>query len=167
MYCNNYSAVGNSPFQCEGELFIRTLVPADKYLFLPTDLVELPEPTWDAYPNDSPISAEEARTLLWTFSGNVSQAAAYYKIPPARLRAFVRSSTYIARELAEIQERLLDLAEHNLCEALMSDDPKRNNWAAKFILERTAEGRSRMFVENPVQVKNVKSKRIVTWLTQK
>jgi hypothetical protein len=163
MYRNNYESVGNLPFECDGESFIRTTVPRSE--LIPTSLISLPEPTWSSYPDDYPISAEEVRTLLWMFSGDISQAAAYYKVPSARLRMFIRKTAYVARELAEIQEQLLDIAEYNIHEALVSNDPKRRDSAARFVLEKSVAGRSRMgVIERYVKVHASEKGPTITWV---
>ena len=48
-----------------------------------------------------------------------------------------------AEELHEARERILDRAEAVLYEALFSDDPKRRNSAAQFILTKSQCGRAR------------------------
>ena len=144
MFTNYYSQLGNPFFEAEGHVWDRDLMPPDAAGYLPDDLVALPEPTWDRFPDDQPLSADEARTLLWMFAGNVSRAARYYKMPPPRLRAFVRHSSRIAAELHEARERILDMAEAVLFEALFSDDPTRRDSAARYILTKSQTGRARL-----------------------
>ena len=94
----------------------------------------------EQFPDDQALSADEARTLLWVFAGNVSKAARYYKMPSQRLRAFITQSSRIAAELNEARERILDRAEAVLCEALFSDDPKRRESAARYLLMKSLSG---------------------------
>ena len=143
MFTNYYSQLGNPFFEADGHVWDRDLMPPDASGYLPDDLVVLPEPTWDSFPDDQPLSADEARTLLWLFAGDVSKAARYYKMPPQRLRAFVTHSSRIAAELGEARERILDRAEEILYEALFSDDPKRRDSTARYILTKSQSGRAR------------------------
>ena len=89
MFTNYYSQLGNPFFEADGHVWDRDLMPPDASGYLPDDLIVLPEPTWNSFPDNQPLSADEARTLLWLFAGDVSKAARYYKMPPQRLRAFV------------------------------------------------------------------------------
>jgi hypothetical protein len=143
MFTNHYDQLGNPYFEADCHVWDREVMPSDPDGYLPDDLVALPKPTWDSFPDNQPLSADEARTLVWLFAGNVSKAARYYKMPPERLRAFIAHSSRIAAELYEARERILDRAEQVLHEALFSDDPKRRDSAAKYILTKSATGRSR------------------------
>jgi hypothetical protein len=144
MFTNYYGQFGNPYFEADGRVWDRDLMPADAAGYLPDDLVALPEPTWDRSPDDQPLSADEARTLLWLFAGDIGRAARYYRMPPKRLRTFVRHSSRIAAELHEARERILDMAEAVLLEALFSDDPKRRDSAARYILTKSQTGRARL-----------------------
>ena len=92
---------------------------------------------------NQPLSADEARTLLWLFAGDVRKAARYYKMSAQRLRAIVTNSSQVAAELYEARERILDRAEAVLFEALFSNDPKRRDSAARYILTKSQSGRAR------------------------
>jgi hypothetical protein len=118
-------------------------MPSDLAAYLPDDLVALPKPTWDAYPDLSPLTADDARTLLWLFAGDVGRAARYYKIPPRRLRAFISNSPRVAADYDEARERILDMAEEVLFEALFSEDPRRRDSAARYVLSKSQFGRAR------------------------
>lgn len=110
--------------------------------YYPDDLVTLSEPTWDALSNNYPLSADEARTLLWMFAGNITKAAKYYRMSSARLRAFVKKSPLIAADLHEMTERLLDLAEAVIIETMYSGIYDKQRYAAAmFVLERQGRGR--------------------------
>ena len=143
MFANHYDKLGNPYFEADGNVWEREVMPCDPDGYLPDDLVALPKPTWGSFPNNQPLSADEARTLLWRCAGDVGKAARYYKMPPQRLRAFVTHSSRIAAEFHEARERILDRAEEVLFEALFSDDPKRRDSAARYILTKSATGRAR------------------------
>jgi hypothetical protein len=143
MFANHYSQLGNPYFEADGHVWDREVMPSDPDGYLPGDLVMLAQPTWNSFPDDQPLLADEARTLLWLFAGNVSRAARYYKMPPQRLRAFIKNSARIAAEFYEARERILDRAEEILFEALFSDDPRRRDSAARYILTKSEVGRAR------------------------
>jgi hypothetical protein len=144
MFVNYYGQLGNPYFEADRHVWDREVMPSDPDGYLPDDLVMLAEPTWNSFPDKQPMSADEARTLLWLFAGDVSKAARYYKMLPQRLRAFVTNSSRVASELHEARERILDRAEEILYEALFSDDPKRRDSAARYILTKSNAGRSRL-----------------------
>ena len=128
MFANHYDQLGNPYFEADGNVWEREVMPCDPDSYLPDDLVALPKPTWGSFPNNQPLSADEARTLLWRCAGDVSKAARYYKMPPQRLRAFLTHSSRIAAEFHEARERILDRAGRGSSfEALFSDDPKRRD----------------------------------------
>jgi hypothetical protein len=143
VFANDYHCIGNPYFDSDGHAWDRRLLPSDLTGYCPDDLVTLPKPTWDAYPDSSPLTADDARTLLWLFAGDVGRAARYYKIPPQRLRAFIRNSPRVAADYNEARERILDMAEAVLFEALFSDDKRRRDSAARYVLTKSKCGRSR------------------------
>jgi hypothetical protein len=143
MFANDYYCIGNPYFESDGQVWARTLMPDDPNGYLPDDLVAIPAPTWESYSDLDPLTADDARTLIWRFAGDVSRAARYYKIPPQRLRAFIRNSPRVADEYNEARERILDKAEEVLFEALFSEDPRRRDSAARYILTKSQMGRSR------------------------
>jgi hypothetical protein len=135
VYANYYAQIGNPYFDCDGNHWQRQFLPPDQTDFCPSDLVAIPRPTWEQLPDSYPLSADEARTLLWMFAGNVTRAAKYYRMPPARLRAFVRNVPVIAADSQEMTERL---------DALFSGGPKnRADAAARYVLSKSAQGRAR------------------------
>jgi hypothetical protein len=75
-------------------------------------------------------------------AGDIRKAAERLGVTPSRLRAFVRNSPWVREELHEARERILDRAEQVLHEALFSDDPKRRDSAARFILTKSQSGRA-------------------------
>ena len=93
--------------------------------------------------NGEPLTARDVRSALWLCAGNVTRAAKRLGIPPARIRSFTRNSPWIQQEFAEARERILDRAEAVLQEALFSDDPKRCDSAARYILTKSQSGRAR------------------------
>ena len=144
MFANYYGQLGNPYFEAGGNVWEREVMPSDPDGYLPDDLVALPKPTWDSFPDNQPLSGDEVRTLVWLFAGDVGKAARYYKMPAQRLRAFITHSNRIAAELHEARERILDRAEEVLFEALFSDDPKRRDSTARYILTKSQMGRARL-----------------------
>jgi hypothetical protein len=169
MYMNHYEVIGNPVFEFDGCMHVRATVPADKHGFLPGDLVSLPTSARNSYPDDAPLSAEDVRTLMWLFSGNITHAARYYHVPTARLRAFVRKSPYVQREVDEIRERLLDVAESVIHDALFSSDPRRSDVAARFVIGKSVQGRARMqsLVDKLVDIKISEKGVVFVWRDQK
>jgi uncharacterized protein VirK/YbjX len=99
------------------------------------------------------------------FAGDVSKAARYYKMPSQRLRAFVTQSSRIAAELCEARERILDRAEAVLQEALFSDDPKRCDSAARYILTKSQSGRARFHaLTDHLQLDPKADRPVILWM---
>jgi hypothetical protein len=97
---------------------------------------------YDERPASLPLDREECRTALWRVRGNISQAAEILKVPSSRLRAFVRSSPNLQREIEEAAERLKDIAEEVVYEALTDeDDPGRKDSMARFVLTNLGQDR--------------------------
>jgi hypothetical protein len=140
-------------------------MPADPEGYLPDDLVAIPDPTWDAYSDVDPLTADDARTLLWLFAGDVSRAARHYKIPPQRLRAFIKNSPRVAADCNEARERILDKAEEVLFEALFSEDKKRRDSAARYILQKSAFGRARFHaLTDHLQLDPKADRPVIRWI---
>jgi hypothetical protein len=143
MYFNNlYGEIGNPLFECEGVVFERALMPSDMTGYLPDDLVVPIQGA--ALSNSDPLEARDVRSALWLCAGDIRKAAERLGVPLARVRAFVKNSPWVQRELYEARERILDRAEEVLLEALFSDDAKRRDSAALFILKKSEMGRQRM-----------------------
>lgn len=106
---------------------------------LPSDLVPLPTQPWDERPDELPIDREEARTAIWKTKGNITDAAELLKVRPGRLRALVKTSEYLRREVEEAGERLVDMAETVVEEALR--DPERSDPMARFVLASKGKNR--------------------------
>lgn len=108
---------------------------------IPDDLIPIPTQPWNERPAELPLDVEECRTALWTFRGNISDAANYLKVPSSRLRRFVANSPYLSREQAEAREVLKDLAENIIYEALTDEDPGRKDAMARFVLNSIGKDR--------------------------
>jgi hypothetical protein len=139
---NLYGEVGNPLFESDGVVFQRALMPPDMTRYLPDDLVV---PIRGAtLSNSDPLEARDVRSALWLCAGDMRRAAERLGVPSGRVRAFVRNSPWIQQELAEARERILDMAEAILFEALFSDDPKRRDSTARYILTKSQTGRARL-----------------------
>ena len=102
---------------------------------IPDDLVALPTMPYSERPSELPLDVEECRTALWMSSGNVSEAAKLLKTTSIRLRAFVRKSPYLTAEMQEAADRMVDIAEANVLEALQDElDPSRRDTMSRFVL---------------------------------
>jgi hypothetical protein len=109
---------------------------------VPNDLVALPTMPYSERPSDLPLNPEECRTALWMSAGNVTEAAKLLKITSIRLRAFVKKSPYLTAEMQEAADRLVDIAESNVLDALTDElDPSRRDTMSRFVL--TNIGRSK------------------------
>lgn len=109
---------------------------------IPTDLVALPTMPYSERPIDLPLDVEECRTALWMVSGNVTEAAKLLKTTSIRLRNFVKKSPYLTAEMQEASDRLVDIAESNVLNALTDElDPSRRDTMSRFVL--TNIGRSK------------------------
>jgi hypothetical protein len=109
---------------------------------LPTDLVPLPTAPYPERPAALPLDVEECRTALWLYRGNVSEAAARLKVSSSRLRAFVRASAYLTNEADEARQRLKDVAEDIVYEALTDEtDAGRRDSMARFVLTNLGDDR--------------------------
>jgi hypothetical protein len=109
---------------------------------LPADLRPLPTMPYSERPIELPLDVEECRTAIWKCRGNVSSAADLLKIPSSRLRTFISKSPYLSAEQKEANERLVDIAEDVVYDALTdNDDPSRRDTMARFVL--TGLGKNR------------------------
>lgn len=142
-YNNLYYEVGNPLFEADGVDYRRAVLPSDPDGYLPDDLVVPYGRPIRKLGDDEPLTARDVRSALWLHAGNIRAAAGRLGVPPARLRAFVRNSPWVRREFNEARERILDRAEGVLFEALFSDEPRRRDSAAKYILTKSQTGRAR------------------------
>jgi len=109
---------------------------------IPNDLVALPTMPYKERPTELPLDIEECRTALWMANGNVSKAAQLLKTTSIRLRNFVKKSPYLSAEMQEAADRLVDIAESNVLDALLDEqDPSRRDTMSRFVL--TNIGRSK------------------------
>lgn len=109
---------------------------------IPSDLVALPSMPYSERPLELPLDIEECRTAIWMSSGNITDAAAILKTTSNRLRNFVSKSAYLTAEVREAAERLVDIAEKNVKEALLdSEDPSRRDTMSRFVLNNLGGGR--------------------------
>jgi hypothetical protein len=143
-YNNLYYGVGNPLFEADGVDYRRAVLPPDPDCYLPKDLVVPYGRPLRKLGDDEPLTARDVRSALWLCAGDIHKAAERLGVPPARIRAFVRNSPWVREELDEAREGILDRAEEILHEALFSDDPKRRDSAARYILTKSQMGRSRM-----------------------
>jgi hypothetical protein len=86
-------------------------------------------------PNELPLDIEECRTAIWMASGNITDAAKLLKITSIRLRSFVKKSPYLSAEMQEAADRLVDIAESNVYNALTDElDASRRDTMSRFVL---------------------------------
>ena len=110
---------------------------------IPNDLVALPTMPYNERPLELPLDVEECRTALWMANGNVTEAAKLLKTTSIRLRGFIKKSPYLSAEMQEAADRLVDIAESNVLDALTDDqDPSRRDTMSRFVLTniRKAKG---------------------------
>ena len=109
---------------------------------VPNDLVALPTMPYSERPIELPLDVEECRTALWMANGNVTEAAIILKITSIRLRAFVKKSPYLSAEMQEAADRLVDIAERNVKDALEDElDPSRRDTMSRFVLTNLGKHR--------------------------
>jgi hypothetical protein len=143
VYNNLYHQVANPLFEADGVDYRRAVLQPDPHGYLPDDLVA-PYESAHRLASEEPLTARDVRSALWLCAGDIRKAAHRLGVPFARLRAFAEKSAWVREELHEARERILDRAEEVLFEALFSDDPKRRDSAAKYILTKSVFGRSRL-----------------------
>lgn len=131
---------------------------------VPSDLVPLPTTPWEERPSEVPIDIEEARTALWTCRGNVTSAAKLLKVPAQRLRALVKSSRRLSREIEEAREVLMDISESNIYEALTDDtDPGRRDSMSRYVMSTIGKARGFGTGNNGVTINSPKGPMVITW----
>lgn len=107
---------------------------------IPDDLVPLPTAPYPERPISLPLDVEECRTAIWRCRGNITQAAELLKVTSLRLRDFVNKSAYLSAEMREANDRLVDIAQDIVFEALTDEEDKsRKDTMARFVL--TNQGR--------------------------
>ena len=106
-------------------------------------------------PLELPLDVEEVRTAIWMASGNVTEAAKILKVTSIRLRNFVKKSPYLSAEMQEAADRLVDIAEANVAEALGDPlDPSRRDTMSRFVLTNIGKHRGWGTGSPNVTVKN-------------
>jgi hypothetical protein len=109
---------------------------------IPNDLVALPTMPYSERPAELPLDVEECRTAIWMAAGNISEASKLLKITSIRLRAFVKKSPYLSAEMQEAADRLVDIAESNVLNALTDElDPSRRDTMSRFVLTNIGKSR--------------------------
>jgi len=102
---------------------------------IPDDLVALPTMPYPERPLELPLDIEECRTAIWMAAGNITEAAKLLKITSIRLRNFVKKSPYLSAEMQEAADRMVDIAESNVLDALTDElDPSRRDTMSRFVL---------------------------------
>jgi len=88
-------------------------------------------------------------------SGNVSEAAKLLKVASIRLRNFVKKSPYLSAEMQEAADRVVDIAESNVLNALTDElDPSRRDTMSRFVLTNIGKHRGWGTNAPNVNVKN-------------
>jgi hypothetical protein len=109
---------------------------------IPNDLVALPTMPYSERPPELPLDVEECRTAIWMASGNITDAAKILKVTSIRLRNFVKKSPYLTAEMQESADRLVDIAEKNVLDALSDElDPSRRDTMSRFVLTNIGKHR--------------------------
>jgi len=109
---------------------------------VPNDLVALPTMPYSERPVELPLDTEECRTALWMAAGNITEAAKILKVTSIRLRNFVKKSPYLTGEMAEAHDRIVDIAEANVRDALTDElDPSRRDTMSRFVLTNIGKHR--------------------------
>jgi hypothetical protein len=109
---------------------------------VPDDLATLPTMPYSERPVELPLDIEECRTAIWMASGNISEAASILKVTSIRLRNFVKKSAYLSAEMQEASDRLVDIAESNVKDALTdAGDPSRRDTMSRFVLSNIGKAR--------------------------
>ena len=109
---------------------------------IPSDLVALPTMPYSERPVELPLNVEECRTAVWMAAGNITEAAKLLKITSIRLRNFIKKSPYLSAEMQEAADRLVDIAESNVLDALTDElDPSRRDTMSRFVLGNNGKHR--------------------------
>jgi len=104
--------------------------------------VALPTMPYDERPLELPLDVEECRTAIWMCAGNITDAAKLIKVTSIRLRNFVKKSPYLSAEMQEAADRLVDIAEKNVLDALTDEqDPSRRDTMSRFVLGNIGKAR--------------------------
>jgi hypothetical protein len=75
-------------------------------------------------------------------NGNISKAAEVLKVTSVRLRNFIKKSPYLTAEMQEAADRMVDIAESNVYDALTDElDPSRRDTMSRFVLTNIGKSR--------------------------
>jgi hypothetical protein len=108
---------------------------------LPADLPPLDQRAGE-WPLDEPLESDQVRAALWHGAGNVTRAAKLLKVSPARLGHYLRRMPALREERLLAAEMIVDRAEGVILDAMAdTDDPVRQDNAARFVLERIGRAR--------------------------
>jgi hypothetical protein len=122
---------------------------------IPNDLVALPTMPYSERPAELPLDVEETRTAIWMASGNVTEAAKILKVTSLRLRNFIKKSPYLSAEMQEAADKLVDIAESNVYNALTDElDPSRRDTMSRFVLTNIGKHRGWGTGGSGITVKN-------------
>lgn len=109
---------------------------------IPSDLAALPTMPYSERPSELPLDPEECRTAIWMAAGNITEAAKLLKITSIRLRSFVKKSPYLTAEMQEAADRIVDIAEANVHDALTDEqDSSRRDTMSRFVLTNIGKHR--------------------------
>ena len=122
---------------------------------IPNDLAALPTMPYSERPPELPLDVEECRTAIWMAAGNITDAAKLLKCTSIRLRNFIKKSPYLTSEMQEAADRLVDIAEKNVLDALTDElDPSRRDTMSRFVLTNIGKHRGWGTSGANVSVKN-------------
>jgi hypothetical protein len=95
-------------------------------------------------------------------NGNITDAAKLLKCTSIRLRNFVRKSPYLSSEMQEAADRIVDIAEANVLNALTDElDPSRRDTMSRFVLTNIGKHRGWGTAQGNVNIKNTSGGTIV------
>lgn len=122
---------------------------------VPSDLVALPTMPYSERPPELPLDIEECRTAIWMAQGNITEASKLLKVTSIRLRSFVKKSPYLTAEMQESSDRVVDIAEANVLDALTdAEDPSRRDTMSRFVLTNIGKHRGWGTGSPNVNIKN-------------
>ena len=98
------------------------------------------------------VDADVVVEVLSRHAVNVSDAAAELGVASADLRRLLWARPQLTDAAVEMEERRLDLAEKNIYEALISDDPRRRDAASMFTIRNSHRARRRGWITTSTSV---------------
>jgi hypothetical protein len=114
------------------------------------------------------LDLERVEEVLVSTRANVTASARILGVPTSDLRRLVILDPRLANAVLEAEERRLDRAEEILDEALASNDSRRRDAAASFVLRNQRRARSRGWgqtesLDNAVGRPPAHANTVVTW----